>query len=35
MIAAIARRKKNFMKNLNLVDLNHHKKNWVDWISAR
>ena len=23
------------MKNLNLIDLNYHWKNWVDWISAR
>ena len=26
--------KKNFFKNLNLIDSCHHCKNWVDWINV-
>ena len=31
----VSRRKKCFIKYINIIDLNHHQKNWVDWISAR
>ena len=30
----VATRKKNFFKNLNLIDSNHHCKNWVDWVAV-
>ena len=26
--------KKNFFRNLNFIDSNHHSKNWVDWITV-
>ena len=26
--------KKNFFKNLNFIDSNHHSENWVDWITV-
>ena len=34
-MATAATRKKSFTKNLNLVDLNYHYKNSVDWTRAR
>ena len=27
-------KEKNFFKNLNLIDSNHHWKSWVDWITV-
>ena len=35
IITIVAIRKKSSIKNLDLVDLNYHYKNWIDWISAR
>ena len=34
VIAMVATRKKNFFKNLNLIDSNHHCKNWVGWVAV-
>ena len=34
VIATVDTRKKNFFKNLNLIDSNHHCKNSVNWITV-
>ena len=35
IIATVVNRKKSFIKNLNLIDLNNHWRYWLDYISTR
>ena len=35
VIAAVAKRKKCFIKNMDLMDTNYHWKKWVEWISTK
>ena len=34
-LVMVAKRKKCFINNKNLVDSNYHWKNWIDWMSTK